>query len=291
VDFSIIVPTYNRPRQLGDCLGALARLDYARDRFEVVVVDDGGTTPLEGVTAGFRVQLDLTLLATANAGPAAARNLGAGRARGRYLAFTDDDCRAAPGWLRALGARASAVPGAMLGGRTLNALPGNLCSTLSQTVIEVAYAHYNADPDNARFFAANNLAVPADRFRALGGFDPAFGTAEDRDLCDRWLSDGGRLVYAPDAVVHHAHALTLARLWRQHFAYGRGAHRFHRTRKRYGRKSFKIDPAFYRALLLHPYSREGLPRAVALTGLLAAQQVANATGFLAEMLNHSRSAS
>jgi len=57
MEFSIIVPTYNRPRQLADCLAALARLDYARDRFEVVVVDDGSSTPLEGVTAGFRPAL------------------------------------------------------------------------------------------------------------------------------------------------------------------------------------------------------------------------------------------
>ena len=29
--FSIIVPTYNRPRQLAACVDALARLDYSRD--------------------------------------------------------------------------------------------------------------------------------------------------------------------------------------------------------------------------------------------------------------------
>ncbi len=40
-EFSIIVPTFNRPTQLAACLTALARLDYPRDRFEVVVVDDG----------------------------------------------------------------------------------------------------------------------------------------------------------------------------------------------------------------------------------------------------------
>jgi GT2 family glycosyltransferase len=287
MDFSIIVPTYNRPQLLADCLGALARLDYARDRFEVVVVDDGGSTPLDGVIAGFRAAVDITLLTVANAGPAAARNVGARRARGAYLAFTDDDCRPAAGWLSALGARAGAAPGAMVGGRTLNALPDNLCSVLSQAVIDVVYSHYNADPDHSRFFTTNNLTVPADRFRALRGFDPAFTTAEDRDLCERWLSGGGRLVYAPDALVRHAHALTVGGLWRQHFGYGRGAYRFHRTRVLYGRKSFKIAPAFYRDLVFYPYARGNLRRAVALTGLLAVQQVANLTGFLAEMFRRS----
>src|SRR6266498_390709 len=89
------------------------------------------------------------------------------------------------------GQRASGAPGTMVGGRTLNALPGNLCSTLSHLVVDAAYACYNADPDNARFFASNNLAVPTRRFLELGGFDPEFTTAEDRDLCARWLESGG----------------------------------------------------------------------------------------------------
>ncbi len=42
--FSIVIATHNRPRQLAECLAALASLDYPRDRFEVIVVDDGSPT-------------------------------------------------------------------------------------------------------------------------------------------------------------------------------------------------------------------------------------------------------
>jgi cellulose synthase/poly-beta-1,6-N-acetylglucosamine synthase-like glycosyltransferase len=45
--FSIIVPTWNRPRELRACLGALAKLDYPESRFEVIVVDDGSEPALE----------------------------------------------------------------------------------------------------------------------------------------------------------------------------------------------------------------------------------------------------
>lgn len=282
LDFSIIIPTYNRPAQLRRCLDALTSLDYPRDRFEVIIVDDGSTLPVADVAASFRPCLDLTVRSAPHAGPSRARNLGAQHARGRYLAFTDDDCTPTSGWLHALDARASGTPGTIVGGRTLNALPENLCSTLSHLVVEAAYACYNADADNARFFASNNLAVPAGRFLELGGFDPEFTTAEDRDLCDRWLESGGRLVYAPEAVVCHAHPLTLAGLWCQHFAYGRGAYRFHRTRDRWRR--FKIDRRFYRELVVRPYERERAPRAIVLTVLLALQQTANAAGFFAQML-------
>ncbi|MGH8713702.1 MAG: Gfo/Idh/MocA family oxidoreductase [Casimicrobiaceae bacterium] len=282
MDFSIIIPTYNRPVQLGQCLGALTRLEYPRDRFEVIIVDDGSTMSVAEVVASFYGRLDLTVRSAPHAGPSHARNFGAEHARGRHLAFTDDDCMATPGWLHALDVRASGAPGAIVGGQTLNALPENLCSTLSHLVVEAAYAYYNADPDHARFFASNNLTVPAGPFRELGGFDPEFTTAEDRDLCARWTESGGRLVYAPEAVVYHAHALTIAGLWRQHFAYGRGAYRFHRTHDRW--RGFAIDPRFYRELLVRPYARERAQRATLLTALLAVQQSANTAGFLAEML-------
>jgi GT2 family glycosyltransferase len=284
-DFSIIIPTYNRPAQLGRCLWALARLEYPRDRFDVIVVDDGSTAPVAPVVGAFASELDVTTRSIPNAGPARARNLGAEHARGRYLAFTDDDCTPAAGWLRALAARAKALPGTLLGGRTLNALPANVCSSVSHTVLEAAYACYNVDPDHARFFASNNLAVPSGRFRELGGFDPAFRTAEDRDLCERWREAGGRLASAPEAVVYHAHPLTVSGLWRQHFAYGRGAYRFHSKNARWQR--FAIDGRFYRELALRPYSRERLPRAALLSLLLAVQQTANAAGFVTEMLARS----
>jgi glycosyltransferase involved in cell wall biosynthesis len=285
LDFSIIIPTYNRPGPLAQCLRALTRLDYPREGFEVIVVDDGSTVPIARVADPFRSSFALTLLAIPNGGPAGARNCGAARARGRSLAFTDDDCTVAPGWLRALGARAAIAPETMVGGRTVNGLPDNLCSALSQLVLDVAYARFNADPDHAAFFASNNLAVPAGRFRELGGFDPQFTTAEDRDLCDRWLRSGGRLAFSPEAVVYHAHALTPAGLWRQHFAYGRGAYRFHTTKGRWGR--FRPDGTFYRNLARAPYRREPAGRATLLALLLAVQQAANAAGFLAEMARRS----
>ena len=49
--FSVVVPTRNRPRQLGACLDALARLDYEAGNFEVVVVDDGSGCAIADVVA------------------------------------------------------------------------------------------------------------------------------------------------------------------------------------------------------------------------------------------------
>jgi GT2 family glycosyltransferase len=299
--FSIIVPTYQRHAQLARCLDALTCLHYPRERFEAVVVDDGSEPRVDEMVARFSARLDLKLLAQANAGPASARNRGARHARGEFLVFTDDDCLPRPDYLRALAARFASAPGALVGGRTVNALADNPYSATSQLIIDVVYDYYNGAGNGgdartwddsrtgaARFFASNNIAARAGQFRELGGFDERFRCSEDRDFCDRWLTRGWRMTYAPEAVVSHAHALDPASLWRQHFGYGRGARRFHRGRIARGGARFKPDPAFYARLLRAAVTQPRASRALALTTLLAWAQTANAAGFFCERFSARR---
>ncbi|MGH7232204.1 MAG: glycosyltransferase family 2 protein [Nitrospiraceae bacterium] len=282
--FSIIIPTYGRPDQLALCLQALRRLDYPRTHFEVVVVNDGWNHPLEPVTTPFRDDLNLTVLQQPNAGPAAARNFGAAHAKGEFFAFTDDDCMPATNWLLTLAERFRRAPEHLIGGRTLIALSDNMYSKTSQAIIEVVYAYYNSDPARASFFASNNLAAPADRFRTLGGFDPTFRTSEDRDFCDRWLHRGYLMTYAPDVTVHHAHPLRFGSFWNQHFAYGRGAWRYHTARAQRGSGQFRPELKFYMSLLRYPFvcGRNVQAARMFLTLLLA--QTANAAGFFRQWI-------
>ncbi len=69
-----------------------------------------------------------------------------------------------------------------------------------------------AIPIARTFFTTSNLALPAEEFRALGGFDERFVASEDRELCGRWEAMAARMVYEPDVVVHHSHDLTLVKL-------------------------------------------------------------------------------
>jgi GT2 family glycosyltransferase len=280
--FSIIIPTYERPAQLATCLAALARLEYPRECFEVIVINDGGIDTLESVMEKFRELIDVRLLRQGNAGPAAARNFGATPARGDFLAFTDNDCAPDAGWLCTFAARFTQTPDHIIGGRTFNALHENLCSETSQLIIETVYSHFNADADDARFFASNNFAMPAQRFREIGGFNATFIASEDRELCDRWLASGLRMTYASEAIIHHAHDLTLRSLWRQHFGYGRGARRFHQARTLRGSKPFKPDGIFYLKMLRAAASQTRKTRAVRLSALLLWSQLANIAGFLTE---------
>ena len=123
--FSIIIPTYNRPRQLHECLKAIERLEFPKKRFEVIVVDDGSKKPLRKLIRSFDNHFSAKLIQQSNAGPAAGRNSGAAHAMGDFLVFTDDDCLTVPNWLSKLEKRFNENPKNVIGGRTINALENN----------------------------------------------------------------------------------------------------------------------------------------------------------------------
>lgn len=280
--FSIVIPTYNRPERLEKCLHSITQLDYPRNYFEVIVVDDGSPTPMETVVEGFRNQLNLRLIRQTNSGPAKARNAGAAQAKGQFLVFTDDDCMPLPNWLSALNDRFRKLPEYLIGGRTLNALPDNIYSTASQMLIDYLYRYYNTEAGQSNFFASNNFAMMTERFCELGGFDTSFPLAagEDREFCDRWLSHDYKMFFAPEVQIYHAHHLTLAHFWRQHFNYGRGAFCFHRVRAVRKQERIKVEPiSFYSRLLAHPFSKSVSLSTVLIALLLLVSQIANVSGF------------
>jgi GT2 family glycosyltransferase len=284
---TVIVPTRSRPRSLAGCLAALAAQDYAATRFEVIVVDDGGDPPAAAVVDRFRGALDVRLIAQPHRGPARARNRAAREAAGRLLAFTDDDCRPDPAWLRRLESALARHPAAMVGGRVANALAHNRYSSASQLITDIVFAHYNAVPEYARFCTSNNLALTAAAFREIGGFDQRFRlvACEDRDLCDRWTHAGRPLVYVPEAVVNHAHTMGLAEFVRQHFTYGRGAVHFHRLRARRRSGRMRDEMGFHanvRNWLVRPFRRRRPGDALTMAGLLLVWQTVNVAGFLYE---------
>lgn len=281
--FSIVIPTYNRPKQLAACLQACGRLDYPPDRFEIIIVDDGSPIPVEVIRNDGSNLPNTICLRQFNAGPASARNMGAQHAQGDILAFTDDDCAPTLKWLRELAQSFKDVPTGIVGGRTVNGLVDNIYSTASQMIIDEAYAFFLSGDSDLRFVASNNMAVATRLFHKIGGFDSSFRTSEDREFCDRWIRQGHPLVYTNKAIVHHYHQLTLREFCRQHFSYGRGAFQFHRTRARCGRRLLKPDPQFYASVFRRALSGK---KPLCMTGLMILWQMANLAGFLWQAAHH-----
>jgi GT2 family glycosyltransferase len=262
----------------------------------VVVVDDGSPQPVTEDVAPTTDIFELRIIRQENAGPAAARNRGARKARGEILAFTDDDCLPRPDWLSTLTREILSHTQALVGSLTFNGLPDNNWSATNQLIIDLVYDYFNRDPENAYFLASNNLACRRELFQELGGFDTAFprAGAEDRDFCDRWRMTKHPIRLIREPLVEHRHAQTLRKFLDLHYRYGCGAFLYQAKRKERASGTMTDDLTFHRSLPREVAIKlRGLTTSSKVTALfsLVCWQAANALGFVAAMLmGHSETA-
>ena len=98
--YSIIVPVYNRPDEVGELLQSLCE-QTVKD-FEVIIVEDGSINPCKDVCDKYAGILSLHYFAKENSGPGQSRNYGAERANGDWLIILDSDVVLPPTYLQAV---------------------------------------------------------------------------------------------------------------------------------------------------------------------------------------------
>ncbi len=281
-DFSVVVPTHDRPAELARFLTSIRALDYPRDRFEVIVVADGRPCEIDADTFR-RDRINLRTLCQDSAGPAKARNTGLNAAEGRFVAFTDDDCVLSADWLSCLHRHFQCKPDSAIAGRVENGSPESLYSSSSQLLVDYLCEYFNSKRRGKGFGTSNNLAFPRRKLVDIAGFDESFTlpAAEDRELIDRWTRSNESLVYAPDVKVIHFNRMSFRNYSRQHINYGRGAYNYHRVRASRGAGRFEPEPwYFYSGMLKYPFKHESdVFRAAQMCGLICWSQVLNAVGY------------
>ncbi len=193
---SVVVPTVDRVDLLARTLRGLASQDV--DSFEAIVVHDGHPG-IKALLNEWANRIPLRAIQIAERGTVAKRNAGWRAASAPIIAFTDDDCEPAPGWLKAaLEAFDRSAP-------TLDLVQGRVDSHPEDAHVDGLFkrtvnvtSHYEGYP-NA------NLVYRRAALERVGGFDPAFwGATEDADLAFRVLESGGEVAYVDDALVWHA---------------------------------------------------------------------------------------
>jgi GT2 family glycosyltransferase len=267
---SVVVPTRDRVDDLVHCLNALEV--QTASSFEVIVVDDA-SSDAAGVARAVSAFPRARLLRGRGRGPAAARNLGAAAARGAVVCFTDDDCRPAHRWIEAL-LREFARGADAVAGRTLSARTDPFAEA-SQTITNFVMDASADGHGNVAFAPTSNVACRADVFRGAL-FDETYPLAagEDREWCARLRDRGVALAFAPEARVLHDQRLSLARFWKQQERYGRGASRWHRSR----RHGNRLQPArFYVELV-----GEGFAKGPFVGALVLLAQLATLVGVMRE---------
>jgi len=198
-EVAVVVSTRDRAARLAALLESLGGQTIDRDRFQVVIVDDGsrdGTAALLERAAA-SAELPLKVVTSDKSGrQGAGRNRGWRVADARLIAFTDDDCEATPEWLERGLRTAAEHPGAIVQGRTVPH-PGELDrqGPFSRTMDVSRLGPY---------YQTCNIFYPRALLERLGGFDERLPPGEDADLAWRAFAQGARAVFAPDAVVFHA---------------------------------------------------------------------------------------
>jgi glycosyltransferase involved in cell wall biosynthesis len=242
VSVSVVVCTRNRAHILPDCLDSLKRLEH--DKLEFVVVDnapsDSSTRELVESTAAGDARF--SYVCEMLPGLSYARNRGLAHARGEIIAYTDDDVRVDPLWvkglLRGFGRRADvACVTGMVASASLE-LPveqyfdGRVgwSSSCEPGVYDTGHGPIGKalHPYAAGAFGTGaNFAARTERLRQIGEFDETLGAGtscqggEDFDIFVRFILAGYALAYEPAALVWHEHRSGEDDLHRQMYGYGK----------------------------------------------------------------------
>jgi glycosyltransferase involved in cell wall biosynthesis len=244
---TVAICTRDRPDRLEGCLEAVAAVLRPDDQLLVVDSASGPTTGAVARSAGVDV------LRLERPGLSRARNAALDAARHDLLAFTDDDCRPAPGWPAALAEGFGDEAIGFVTGRVIGAGPG---VPLAVKVDEQPLLLDRTVPMQALGHGAN-VAVRRPAALAVGGFDELLGAGsrfragEDTDMFRRLLDAGWLGRYLPAATVTHLQWRNHSQALRASYGYGMG----------YGAMSAKARGSARAALLRRGLGAAGLGQA------------------------------
>jgi glycosyltransferase involved in cell wall biosynthesis len=231
--FTVIMPTYNRKEGARHCLESLAAQTFDWRDLEAIVAVDGSTDRTAEYLRSLSFPFALTILELQNGGAGRARNAAAALARGRFLAFTEDDVTPSRTWLEQAFKTLEDGEWDVLEGYT--GYPGS----------HAAVRQFE-DPGRVSYIPCN-LFVRRDLFLTTGGYSAAFFDRnerlyfrEDSDLGFRLLDAGARVFFDKDLlVVHPLQFQTMSDCFRHARRYCFDALLYKRHPKRY-RKSIEV---------------------------------------------------
>ena len=207
---SVIVPVYNDPSRLKLCLQALETQSYAKELYEVLVIDNGSDESIAPIVAKFQ---QAKTLIESRSGSYVARNTGVSQARGAILAFTDSDCLPAADWIERGVMRLLGPPRLdIIGGRIELFFREPLRPTPAELYDRVTNFDVAMYIDKAHFSPTANLLTFKSVFEKVGAFDGRLKSGGDLDWGRRATSLGFSLCYAADVRIAHPARYTIGEI-------------------------------------------------------------------------------
>jgi len=209
---SFIIPALNEERRIGRCLQSIERLDPSPSvgGTEVIVVDNCSTDRTAEISRGQGAIVEQV----PPGHPSRARNAGARRATGEWLAFVDADCELPAKWLTTCGAHLLLDEQIVAAGGGMSG-PAADATWVERAWYEIAHAARPAVSTPVRWLPTFNLLVRRSAFEAIGGFDESLSTCEDCDLGYRLAKLGTLMADSRAEVVHGGESRSLGELFRR----------------------------------------------------------------------------
>lgn len=223
MNFSFIIPVYNRPDEIDELLQSLTLQDYSSD-FEVVVVEDGSTIPCKDIIDNYQEKLTISYYFKENSGPGDSRNFGMRNAKGDYFLILDSDCILPPDYLSKVQKALEADYVDCFGGpdKALDSFSDiqkaiNFSMTSFLTTGGIRGGSEKIGKFQPRSF---NMGLSKKAFEASEGFGNIH-PGEDPDLSIRLWKMGFETRLFPNAYVYHKRRIDWSKFYKQVNKFGK----------------------------------------------------------------------
>ncbi len=222
LNFSIIVPVYNRPKEIDELLESLTKQDFSNN-FEILIIEDGSTEKSEQIVEKYTNQLDLKYHFKENSGAGASRNFGMQKATGNYFIILDSDVIVPKSYLTAVKkvlesnfTDAFGGPDAAHESFTDVQKAINYSMTSVLTTGGIRGKKKSVGKFQPRSF---NLGLSKKAFEITQGFSK-MKNGEDIDLTFRLWDNGFETQLIENAFVYHKRRSTINQFFNQTFGFG-----------------------------------------------------------------------
>ena len=222
---TIVVPVRNGEQTIQQLLESLQKLDYDRNKIDVVVVDGSSTDKTREIVKKYPVKLVIETRKGLNL----ARNIGIKSSNGEIVAFTDSDCVVPTNWITKIVENFKDPKVSCVGGSAI-ALNSDFVSQYADNSIVRLMPIFTKreELDNVKPFfrhpAGCNMAFRRKVAEKVGYFDEKIKYGFDEvEFADRICRAGYKMVLDPEVSVWHKHRSTLVDFFKQNFQYGKGS--------------------------------------------------------------------
>lgn len=222
LNYSIIIPVYNRPEEIRELLRSLLELDFP-SVFEIVIVEDGSEISSEKIVDKFRDRLQISYFYKPNTGPGNSRNFGMQRAKGNYFIILDSDVILPPEYLKEVNS--------YLLKKYVDCFGGPDAADENFTTLQKAINYAMTSVLTTGGIRGNkkavgkfqprsfNMGLSKVAFEASGGFG-SIHPGEDPDLSLRLEKLGYQTTLIPKAVVFHKRRVNWKKFYIQVYKFG-----------------------------------------------------------------------